>query len=526
VASGYYQGTEGESLEQTSKNSIGLSNFIANFGKILRKRVISGKPEGEIKRVMDTEPVQINDTDFDLYKIPFKQEPQGAVTNGELTNSGLIDDLNKSEKTLKRPLDVMEGNTTESQNLDQDLDELMNVEKEQVVNKPVNTVQLVNDDQSNFSDDTDKSDEFEPILSKEELQEEHQKKLEKNEQMFEEFDKEIKSEGNMEATPVNTSSISENQSVSLETPKSNENLIESDQDVSEHVQLDNQSQVSHISNEIVETMSNQSPQEIQNEMTLDKEIQSTPSEENLDNMSMIDSSLDNKTKDNLDMSMTSTDISIQSKELQSTNGNADLMASQATNKSADKSQVDRKLKGSLVTEEKDSDQDRFNSINPTQNRSITSGRIKLKKTKSQNKIKMMSKSEKKRERKLNLASFLAKKHKHLRRSSRIFKHRSFIPSNELMTRKQKVKKKSFIPISYGHSDRGYINSKIISRDNSKGYTNEYRRKKSQMQLKKLNRNAFSVYGKKSWYKPKIKIFNKNESVRDDLYRGNPMINLI
>jgi len=536
VASGYYQGTDGDSLEQTSKNSIGLSNFIANFGKILRTRIIAGKPEGEIKRVMDTEPVEVNDTDFDLYKIPFKKDPQGTLTNGDLTNTGLIDDLNKSEKTVKRPLDVIEGTheaSPNSQSLDNDLDELINVEKDQVriqdaESQHTNQVQLVNDDGSALSNDTDQNDEFEPVLSKEELEEKHRQKMEKNEEMFEEFDKEINSQNNLEASPVNISQTTQDHTPSNETPKLDENIVDQSHNMSQDIQIDHQSPTSHTSTEIQDNVSSQNLSNTNNELEIEKDLLSNMSQSQVDNGSMLDSGFDESSAKDLDNgSLKSEDISLSSSQLESTSDNVELEKSKLTNQSDNKSQINRKLGDEMIIKNKDIDGDGLNSINPSQSLTANLSRIKLKKSiKSPNKIKLMSKSEKKRERKLNLSSFLSRKHKHFRKSSRIFGHKSFIPNNELMTRKEKIQKKAFIPISYGHSDRGYINNNIINKDNSPGYTREFRKKKNEMQFKKLNRNAFSVYGKKSWYKPKIKIFNQDDSVMDDLYRSNPMINLI
>jgi hypothetical protein len=548
VASGYYEGTEGESLEQTSKNSIGLSNFIANFGKILRSRIIAGKPDHEIKRVMDTQPVEVNDTDFELYKIPFKNDNQQPLTNGEMANTSLINDLNKSEQTVKRPLDAMLDEAhPDSINLDQDMDDLINIEQEEEKNKIIdqhqdNTVQLVNDDQSSVSNESDTDDDFEPTLSKEELEEKHKEKLEKNEEMFEKFDEEVNQHdnqelNNLESSPI--SSIKNDDEVSHQTSIVEEDHMVNSSTATQSNVSDSIQEPSHISsiqNEIQSQVS--TDLNTQSQQSLHDDNQSQISELNPDqgssvnldenaldeNNSMMNSMLDDQSqKDVMEGSTHSQDnMSISSTDLQSSlSANFSVNDSQLSNADENKSPNNRKLRSNSLKMRNDKDMDELNNINPNQNRRNTLSRIRMKKPRHN--IKLMNKKKTKRERKLNLASFLSRKHKHFR-NSRIFEHKSFMPKQELMTRKEKVKQKTFIPISYGHSDRGYINSNIIKKDNSPGYTQEFIKKNNDMKLNEMNRNAFSVYGKKKWYKPKMKIFN--DEMNNDLYRGNPMINLI
>jgi len=534
VASGYYEGTEGESLEQTSKNSIGLSNFIANFGKILRSRIIAGKPDHEIKRVMDTQPAEVNDTDFELYKIPFKNDNKQPLTNGEMANTSLINDLNKSEQTVKRPLDVMPDEAhPDSINLDQDMDDLISIEKEEEKNQRIqehqdNTVQLVNDDQSSVSNESDTDDDFEPTLSKEELEEKHKEKLEKNEEMFEKFDEEVNQHdsqelNNLESSPI--SSIKNDDEVSHQTPIVEEDHMVNSSNATQSNVSDSIPEQSHISSTQNEIQSQVSTDlHTQSQQSLHDDNQSQISELNPDqgsnvnfdenaldeNNSMMNSMVDDQSqKDVMEGSTHSHDnMSISSTDLQSSlSANFSLNDSQLSNADENKTPQNRKLRSNSLKMKSDKDMDELNNINPNQNRRNTLSRIRMKKPRHN--IKLMKKKKSRRERKLNLASFLSRKHKHFR-NSRIFEHKSFMPKQELLTRKEKVKQKAFIPISYGHSDRGYINSNIISKDNSPGYTQEFIKKNNDMKLNEMNRNAFSVYGKKKWYKPKMKkTKNKN-----------------
>ena len=84
----------GSGLEKSIKDAIGLSNFVSSFGKILDKRVIKGKPDEEIKRVMDTQVDEDlpDDVDFELYQLPLSKRKQ---------------DMDAEEEKLKQHNDIV-----------------------------------------------------------------------------------------------------------------------------------------------------------------------------------------------------------------------------------------------------------------------------------------------------------------------------------------------------------------------------------------------------------------------------------
>ena len=96
VASSLYSDS---GLEKSLKDAIGLSNFVSSFGQILERRVIKGKPDSEIKRVMDTESDDElpDDVDFELYQLPLSKkeqdqevEKQNLVDHGDVVQQGEI----------------------------------------------------------------------------------------------------------------------------------------------------------------------------------------------------------------------------------------------------------------------------------------------------------------------------------------------------------------------------------------------------------------------------------------------------
>lgn len=119
----------GSGLEKSMKDAIGLSNFVSSFGKILDKRVIKGKPDQEIKRVMDTEINQDipDDVDFELYQLPLSKHEQDMeaqkhkllqhddiVHNGEIVSaSGKGSEHHHDEimaKRLGKTINMQHGN--------------------------------------------------------------------------------------------------------------------------------------------------------------------------------------------------------------------------------------------------------------------------------------------------------------------------------------------------------------------------------------------------------------------------------
>ena len=84
AAEEYYSVGDGkESLEESVRTAIGLSNFISSFGKILDKRTLKGKDDSEIKRVMDTEEDDRDsgNIDFELYQLPVSKDEQAELVN-------------------------------------------------------------------------------------------------------------------------------------------------------------------------------------------------------------------------------------------------------------------------------------------------------------------------------------------------------------------------------------------------------------------------------------------------------------
>ena len=514
VASGYYAGTPGESLEQTSKNSIGLSNFVANFGKVLHERIIKGKPETEIKRVMDTEPVDHNDTDFEMYQIPFKKDKNDVIIQGITENSSLLGVLDNQDKQITPHENKSVKSSTSTQNtqtpgelqnlhvLDEDLDQLVSKEQEDVRVKEheiaqdnMHKVELVNDNQDDQFDEMDNDDDFEAMPTKKELEEEHQKKLEKNEKMFEGFDKEIQeNQINHEASPVHETSPVHD-------------------DFDHH-----QSEI-----DAVQIQDNESNQDIHNEENQVSPDQSLHHENPLDTQNTINSS---EILDNLDQSDTNEN------QLNDENNLDETQSHISENQLIDETQShlsENQLidEGETNVDNKNSRKltNKFNKINPKQ--ATFSGKIKMKKIKkkSKNTLKISKSSDKKKERKLNLSSFLSRKHKRFQ-SSHIFKKRTFLPKNELITKKTLQKKqKVFTPIRYGYSDKGYINPTIISKDNTTTFNQKFKMSKNNRKLKQAD-DRFSVYGKKKWFKPKMKIFRNEPNLEGILYNENPMMNLI
>ena len=92
-------------LEKSLKDAIGLSNFVSSFGQILERRVIKGKPDSEIKRVMDTETDDElpDDVDFELYQLPLSKkeqdqeaEKQNLMNHGDVVHKGEIVSLTEN----------------------------------------------------------------------------------------------------------------------------------------------------------------------------------------------------------------------------------------------------------------------------------------------------------------------------------------------------------------------------------------------------------------------------------------------
>ena len=557
VASGYYQGTDGESLEQTSKNSIGLSNFIANFGKILRKRVIKGKPDSKIKRVMDTEPATVEDTDFELYKIPFDKKEQQALIDGEVDNQPLSDldsasgdSARVGQSGLDQAKDPKLAEDQHLETFDKDLGDLISTEKKHAANMQLKETKsegeqksgvIEDQDQSMFSDATDQNEEFEPVLSKEELEAEHDKKMKKNEQFFEnieadrlEHKKEL--EIQLDASPTDQSQMLDDNSEIEAIP------VDKSQDVEEASQPSTQTGL------IVDGQSGQTQQDdtaksqvsvLSAEKDKESEQSSAKSgEKSGDDLSSLLDSISTNNESTLQMpsSQASQANSIQTLEIQSELTESDNKSVGDQSVASDSAELDKDAdEGSKGTNRKlvMSRRTRIYEQNQLDNVGLSAkagdwetapvaSKMRLK----QGRVKITKNKLKKKERKLNLASFLSRKHKRFS-DARIFKKRSFLPKKELLSKEQKKKESVFHPIKYGYSDKGYISPSIIRKTNSSDFTHHFRQKKSKKQRQKLVRDSFSVYGKKKWYKPKIKVYDQERRpVPNDLYNDNPLINLI
>ena len=542
VASGYYEGTQGESLEETSKISIGLSNFVANFGKILRKRTVKGKKDSEIKRVMDTEPARVDDTDFDLYKIPFKKN--GEVSGTEESNSALLDSSNpqlgkandhsKSEPSTHNETVISSiGESSISKNLDNEIQQLAEKEendfhKIEDDSAESHLVKLVNgsediSEHSNDSTSSDQDESMEMIQTKSQLAEAHEEKLEKNKEFFDNLEAdrlkvEKSQSSNLEASPVSLSSDVESKTPKSQTSQTGKTgdsgSVEDDKTEDEGI-LDVKRDVGNLVEDVEETILDKD----------DDQVEKTSHEDTSDLDSLLKSpsndDISSSTEDSLHSKSDTQDLESAlelDSQPSSTNKNEEGTNTSSHDSESSKSEPQnlkvRKLKKKKLKENKEG-----NLINPRQKISEF----------GKTKVKLEKKKKAEKDRKLGLAQFLKKKHRRHNKNwnQNFFTKKTFLPKKELMFEKIKTaKKKSFIPIKFGYSDIGYINRNILNSNNSNYFEHNFENKRKKIMTQKVQKNSFSVYGKKKWYKPKIKIYNREPEIPDNMYRANPMINLI
>ena len=577
VASGYYEGTEGESLENTSKISIGLTNFIGNFGKILNQRVVKDKSNSEIKRVMDTEPISHNDTDYQLYKMPFIKNGQ-VLTTTEEDNAGVVVQGHSQVVRTEQHIHLQSGshsdghsmdsaedlkakkNSPINDSLDKELQELGQMQKNQAATQneshsssDEHEVKLVDDESPDASSNSNSSDNQETVDEMEtqsEIIKDHDQDLEKDKQHFDDLEKDrlehenLSNRSNEASQPSDmASSKSGHEAVPIDAEpivdkkvedQTNENLDIMSQDVSEQdidssVVVSEQTGDDHSEHSSpkdlisertpgkstkIETGSNGSGNEIQSNVSgTETDSKASGVDSMMGDMSQVDSSIESENPDLL------------SEEQDSTSQGASLKTEDLVDEGSQTSQKDEDGASpkNLRSLRMFGDVEEANRINPSQK---MGGRMKMKKIQRQ--ATRLSKARKSRpERKLNLHTFLNKKSQrfHKRGSGQIFRHKTFLPKSKLATQKMQKENSEFHPIHFGYSDKGYINPTIIKSNNSPTFEHKFWEKKSMRSSGRSPKKSFQVYGKKQWYQPKLKAYSSEESPID-LYSRSPLINLI
>ena len=182
-----YMGAGGEGLESVTKNVIGLSNFVASFGGILRQRTVKGKPDGSIKRVMDTETNEIrdSDTDFDLYKLPATKAEQDKI----------VEDL-RLENVKAAQMNTGQGKSNDPVDLENELTHDPAIKKAELSARHKEIAELASEQhrvrlvggETSLNSDPENLEDIDQVLSASELQKKRQKTIERDQKRFREHE--------------------------------------------------------------------------------------------------------------------------------------------------------------------------------------------------------------------------------------------------------------------------------------------------------------------------------------------------
>lgn len=183
-----YSGT----MEEATKNVIGLSNFVSSFGVILHERTIAGKKDSEIKRVMDTEPNEMkdSDTDFELYKLPLSKSEQDHKADEIKRENDAVAKANSQEDQLSDDKPSTLEKELEHDPVIQQEKKIAQKKEIEDLNKIHHRVRLVGGD-SSLNSEGEGSEEVEEIVSTSELERRREKKIERDEEHFAHETKEI-----------------------------------------------------------------------------------------------------------------------------------------------------------------------------------------------------------------------------------------------------------------------------------------------------------------------------------------------
>lgn len=182
-----YMGAGGQGLESVTKNVIGLSNFVASFGGILRQRTVKGKPDGSIKRVMDTEANEMRDSDadFDLYKLPVTKVEQDKIVEKVRLENVNAAKMNAGQGKSNDPVDL-ENELTHDPAIKKAELSARHKEIAELASQQ-HRVRLVGGETS-LNSDPENLEEVDQVLSASELQKKRQKTIERDQKRFREHD--------------------------------------------------------------------------------------------------------------------------------------------------------------------------------------------------------------------------------------------------------------------------------------------------------------------------------------------------